>query len=295
MRNIDIDTSHLSAAQQTRLSWTKFIPAYDQLPPVYQKSYDALFKPGSKFPYMLWTPGYADFLKPAPERLICCSEESITIFEKRAEKIRHISMKYDAINYTENGSVLLHSWLTIFGIDQNGESAAPSIRYNTVCEEMLQPIFASLRTSPNLQSGSLFDVEKARFDFLSKLNFKFMNYGRRSIRNGDQVLEIVMQPEIRKEILRIFGKSFSQQVSPAHILILTKDEIISIRNTSKVSTYGGIWNYIPRNRVSSISLDNDDNGRFILGLQFQSNHQISMIFDESQKAKIENLRDELQS
>ena len=291
MSNLDIDNSHLSAAQQTRLSWTKFIPAYDQLPPAYQKDYDALFTVGSKFPYTLWTPGYADLLKPVPERLICCAEESMTIFEKRGEKIRNVSMKYDSINYIENGIVLLHSWLTIFGIDQNGETAAPSIRYNTVSEELLLPVIASLRAIPNLQSGSQLEVEKSRFNYLSNINFKFMNYCLQSIRNGDQVLKIMMQAEIRKEIVRILGKSFSKQVTPAHIFILTTDEIISIRNTGKVSTYGGIWNYIPRKNICSVSLANDDNGRFILGLQFQSGQQISMIYDESQKSEIENLRD----
>jgi hypothetical protein len=295
MSNLDNDISHLSAAQQTRLSWTKFIATYDQLPPAYQKAYDELFTVGGKFPYTLWTPGYADLLKPVPERLICTSEESIIIFEKRGEKIRHVSMKYDSISYIENGIVLLHSWLTIFGIDQNGEIAAPSIRYNTVSEEMVLPILASLRVSPDRQRVSPLDVEMARFDYLSKINFKFMNYGRSSIRNGDQVLKIVLQPEIREEIVRIFGISFSKQVSPDHIVILTKDEIISIRNTGKVSSYGGIWNYIPREKISSVSLENDDNGWLILGLQLQSGHRVLLTFDESRKTEIEKFRDEIRT
>lgn len=295
MSNLDNDNSHLSAAQQTRLSWTKFIPAYDQIPLAYQKSYDEHIKSGDKFPYTLWTPGYADLLKPVPERLVCYSAESISIFEKRGEIIRHVSIKYDSINYIENGIVLLHSWLTIFGIDQNGEAVAPSIRYNTVSEELLLPVIASLRASPNLQSGSPFEVEKSRFNYLSNINFKFMNYGLQSIRNGDQVLNIMMQAEIRKEIVRIFGRSFSKQVTPAHIIILTRDEIISIRNTGKVSTYGGIWNYIARKKIRSVSLDNDEKGRFVLGLQFQSGQALTMIFDEAQKTEIENLRDAIRA
>lgn len=296
MRNIDNGSGHLSAAEQTRMTWANFIQDYDQIPPAYQKVYSNHFQPGTKFPYTILTPAYVDFLRPTPEKLICCSEQGIIIFEKRSEKIRETPINYSSINYFEVGTVLLHSWLTIFGIDQKGNLAAPSVRYNTVGENLFLPIISRLRASSGYLAGSQLEVEKAKFDFLSNINFKFMNYGRRCIRNGDQVVKIIVQPEIRKEILKIFRKSFTKQISPAHILILTDKEIISVRedvSKSKSSSYGGIWNYIPRAALQSTSLSEDENGRLIFGLEMRPDHKINIIFDASQKTVIENLRDEI--
>lgn len=296
MRNNHNTSSHLSAAQQTRMSWTKFIEDYDQIPLVYQDVFNNHFLPGSKFPYTILVPAFADFLRPDPEKLVCCSEQVITIFEKRSDKIRATSLNYTSIHYVEVGTVLLHSWLTIFGMDQQGNPAAPSIQFNTVGEELFLPILSRLRTSSGNLAVNQLEVEKARFDYLSNINFKFMNYGRRSIRKGDRVVKIIVQPEIRKEILKVFGKSFSQQISPAHILILTNQEIISIRDGAmKTSTYGGIWNYISRDMLQFTSLREDENGRLILGLEMRSDHKINMVFDASQKPVIENFREEIQS
>ncbi len=149
---------------------------------------------------------------------------------------------------------MLNSWLTIFGIDHQGQSGATTIKFNTVGDELFRPIFSNIRASADYSLGSQLNVEKNSFDFLSVLNFKFMNYGRRSLRPGDKVLRVILQPELRKEILTVFGRSFSQFSFPAHLLILTNNEIISIRDASKIAEYGGIWNYIPRRKINSVSL-----------------------------------------
>ena len=293
MTTIDNNLKLLSAGEQTRLSWTKAIRNYDQIPTAYQAAFNDHFKSTDDFPYTLLAPFNGSFLKPTYEKLISCTENSITIFERHPERINVTAYRLDAINYTETGSVLLYSWLTINGIDQDGRFSATTIKFNTVGDGLFLPILSRIRGQVDFSSENQLAVEQAKFDYLSVLNYKFMNYGRRSLQPGDRVQRIVLQPELRKEFLKLFGKSFWQLVFPAHIIILTKHEVISIREASKISSYGGIWNYVPLEKISSVHLDEEENGNLRLCLELPAHDRIEIPFEASRKAEADALQNEI--
>jgi hypothetical protein len=189
--------------------------------------------------------------------------------------------------------VLLYSWLTINGIDQDGRSSATTIKFNTVGDGLFLPILSRIRGQADYSSENQLAVEQAKFDYLSVLNYKFMNYGRRSVQPGDRVQRIVLQPELRKEFLNLFGKSFWQLVFPAHILILTNHEVISIRDASKIATYGGIWNYVPLEKISSVQLNEEANGNLKLCLELPAHDMLEIPFEASKRAETETLRAEI--
>ena len=105
MTTIDNNLKLLSATEQTRLSWTKAIRNYDQIPSAYQAAFTGHFKSTDDFPYTLLAPFNGSFLKPTYEKLVSCTEDSITIFERQPERINVTAYKLNAINYTETGSV----------------------------------------------------------------------------------------------------------------------------------------------------------------------------------------------
>jgi hypothetical protein len=294
MTTIDNNLKLLSATEQTRLSWTKAIRNYDQIPSAYQAAFNGHFKSTDDFPYTLLAPFNGSFLKPTYEKLVSCTEDSIAIFERYPERISVTAYKLNAINYTETGSVLLYSWLTINGIDQDGRSSATTIKFNTVGDRLFLPILSRIRGQADFSSESQMAVEQAKFDYLSVLNYKFMNYGRRSLQPGDSVQRIVLQPEVRKEFLNLFGKSFWKLVFPAHIIILTNHEVISIQDASKVaSSYGGIWNYVPLEKISSVQLNEEANGNLTLCLELPADDRLEIPFEASNKAEAEKLQAEI--
>jgi hypothetical protein len=294
MTTIDNNLKLLSAGEQTRLSWTKAIRNYDQIPSAYQAAFNGHFKSTDDFPYTLLAPFNGSFLKPTYEKLVSCTQDSLTIFERYPERINVTAYKLDAITYIETGSVLLYSWLTINGIDQDGRSSATTIKFNTVGDGLFLPILARIRGQADYSSENQLAAEQAKFDYLSVLNYKFMNYGRRSLLPGDRVQRIVLQPELRKEFLRLFGKSVWQLIFPAHILILTNHEVISIRDASKTASYGGIWNYVPLEKISSVKLSEEGNGKLKLCLELPGQNGVELSFEASRKAEVETLQVEIQ-
>jgi hypothetical protein len=143
-------------------------------------------------------------------------------------------------------------------------------------------------------------VEKANFDPLIRANFKFMNYARRSIRPGEKVIQTILQPEIRLEVLRLFSVPLSRLVSTAHLTILTDSELIIIKDDEKQgwlkgARYGGIWRYIPLEKVTAVSLTNKENNLLVLSILITQNQHFDSLFQAPKKPELELLLEQLRS
>ena len=93
-------------------------------------------------------------------------------------------------------------------------------------------------------------AETSPFAALADVNFKFMNFGLKTIPPGEPVLQILLQPEIRETVFAFLGFTLTRRIAPAHLAILTERDLILIRDDPSQrekakSPYGGIWNYIP--------------------------------------------------
>jgi hypothetical protein len=81
-------------------------------------------------------------------------------------------------------------------------------------------------------------------------------------------------------------------ISATHMSILTDRELIVIREDAtqrKEDRYGGIWNYIPLNKIISLSLSEIDNNLLVLLIQLPENIQLELLFQVSARGEINQL------
>ena len=140
----------------------------------------------------------------------------------------------------------------------------------------------------------LLRVEKEKLDYLSTLNFKLMNFGRSSLVRGETILQIILQPEIRKPIFAMLGNIFQKTISPAHLVILTDHELILIQDVahgrnSRQPQYGGIWHYIPLRSIRSLTCSETENDWLTLSITVSSDKVIEKLFSVSSQLELEQL------
>jgi hypothetical protein len=131
------------------------------------------------------------------------------------------------------------------------------------------------------------------------LNFKFMNYARRSILPGEKVLQSILQPAIRVQIFKMLNLPFSRTITPAHITILTDKELITIQDEAtklwdKGVEYGGIWKYIPLNRITSASLGQREDNLFVLSIYLCAGDRIETLFAASNEHELRLLLEQIE-
>jgi len=283
------------ADDQTRRSWARAVKSYDSVPENYKGFFDAL-PPGERnpFPYTVITPTFRGFIKPENEKLICNPGGRIYVLERIGNKLTSTCYPLEDIFYVEAGKILLYSWITIHGVDSNGVPTSSTIKSSLVTDYLITPVVESIRPATILAKDTDLGTEIAHFDCLGRLNFKFMSYAKKSIRSGEKVIQTILQPEIRAEVLKLFDKTFSRSISTAHLIILTDSELIIIRDDEsqswlKGSRHGGIWSYIPLNKVTSVSLTGKDNDLLVLSILLSEKQHLDSLFQVSMKGELERL------
>jgi hypothetical protein len=159
---------------------------------------------------------------------------------------------------------------------------------------MFHPFVDQIRSanndSPNFANAS--EIEK--FDYLSEIDFKFMNYAKNAVKSGERVIDHVFQPEIRSRIISIFGKSLYRTASPTHISILTEKILLIITDTGSGSAnsnrrFGGIWLFIPLEKIHNGSIAEKGDGLVELSISLPEDEHIDTLFSESKKPELERL------
>lgn len=235
-----IEKPRLNADELTKSSWAQPIKSYADVPDVYKDFFNPLFADGREFPYTVLTPSYENFIHKTTEKLICDGGCEIIILEKSENTFEPQCYPLDRIIYVEFRSVLLDASFKICGMTGLGVQNTSTLKFNSVTDYLFVPILKQIRLAgvDSLQGVQSRDVEK--FNDLHQLSYKFMNYGKRSLLGGEQVLHIYLQPEIREHILTFMGRTFFKTIFPMHMSILTDRELILIREekcvTEKIGT-----------------------------------------------------------
>jgi hypothetical protein len=294
-------TDVLTGARQTMTAWSKVIESREDIPTVYKTYFDKEFSDTQLFPHVILTPALDKSPRKTTEKLICDTHDALYVFERIGNQIDAKCYPYPDIFGSESGIVLLDSWLTVHGRTRQGETATSKIEVNTTSLRYFTSIQRKLRPSLHTIDKTGFKAEKDKFGSLSTVNFKFMNYGIESLIPGETVLQILLQPEIRQSLFTIFAKTFYRNVSPAHLTILTDQELIVLQDVqqqnkeSKMSHYGGIWQYIPLRCIESITLSEAARDRLTLSIHCQPGRTIEKLFEASKRAELEQLRSRFQT
>jgi hypothetical protein len=293
-RNLNSGNAVLTGAKQTMASWSKVIESYEQVPDIYAGLFETRFANNQQFPYTLLTPSIMKPKGKTTEKLICDAFAAIHILERSGSQVVAKSYPYQDVCMIEMGNILLDSWLIISGVTSTGEADVSTIDFNTASARHFVTFLDKLRpSSPNADKTQL-NAEKDKFNYLSPLNFKFMNYGRSSLIGGETVRQIILQPEIREPVWTILGDLFQKVISPAHLVILTDRELILIqdiprgRKVQKVN-YGGLWQYIRLSSIRSVAWTETEDGRLTLSIAVSPDRKIERLFAVSSKLEVEQL------
>ncbi|WHH59404.1 hypothetical protein [Petroclostridium sp. X23] len=278
---------------QTMKSWARFIDSYESLPSSFKPYLKSFADTPSLFPYTVFIPPNNKwYANKTNSTIIYIYDKKIVVLEKIKKDILPICYHLDKIHYIETGTVLLKSWFSIKGTD-DGVSTSSTIEYNAVNENLFKPFIESARM--HIQKSDDADIanELSKFNYLSSLNYKFMNYARRSIKPGQKVLCIVLQPIIQKKVLQIFNKVFYKKLSCSHIHILTDKELIIIKDG--YGNYGGIWTYIPIDKITDTFVtESKDENISCYTLKLANDDHINFYFTFSNTIALNALQIELE-
>lgn len=289
----------LPADEQTRLSWLQVLTSYDEVPNVYRSAFEAFVSDGP-FPYTVLTPSYAGFSNSENEKLVCCLDDRIWVLEDVTGMLNCTCYAVKDISHVEVGKALLQSWVKISGVADRGVPITTEFKFNTVTDHLFAPIVKKMRSTTDYSQRLDPDIEQAKFDFLSRANLKLMNYARRSLLPDENVVHIILQPEIRKEVLRLFGNSFFRTVCLSHLSILTDRELILIQEGTGQRwggdiRYGGVWHYIPLDKITSISLTGPDDDLLTMSVRLPEGDCIDSLFSVSNRQEVDGFLSQLEA
>jgi hypothetical protein len=284
----------LSAAELARSSWATRIESYAGVPDAYKSFFEPFHVEGEAFPYTVLTPSHERFIHRQSEKLISDFGHEIYILEKNGNAFQAQCFPVDGISYVEFRTALLASSIKICGMTRQGVYTSSTLIFNSITDYLFKPILKKARPVAIDSADRIRGSELEKFNHLVKVNYKFMNFAKHSLLGGEKVIQSILQPEIRERLLTFLGKTYYRTISPTHMSILTDRELIVIREDAarrKEDRYGGIWDYIPLNKIISLSMSEKADNLLVLIAKLPENTGFEFLFQVSAKEEIKQLLD----
>lgn len=249
-----------TSSTQTMRTWVRRLKSYDDVPQAFRSAFP---EQGASFPYTLFLPeDRLSLFNKRNAKLLCLYDERFLLLEAKRDGVTTFSSPFGEILCIEQGKILLNSWLKITSL-----SGTVSIKYNTTNSQLLEPLIGNARQSmsapPAHNKETDDDHERSKLNYLSPLNYKFMNYSRQSLFPSDPVRQILYQPErCIYEGISFLKKNMFKRFATSHLAILTEREVILIKESKAAKSeksvlYGGIFSYIPRRQIQDITFTPD--------------------------------------
>ncbi len=287
---------YIPADDQARLSWASLAKTRAEVPEIYREFFDALpAEDREPFPYSVIGPTFKGFIQPENEKLICRVGDSLYVLEQKNGDLTTRRYPHSEIDLIETGTILLYSWFAIHGTDSAGGTAPTTVKFNSITEHLYTPFVEWFREAIKPAGRSAEPAEISPFAALADVNFKFMNFGIKTIPHGEPVLQILLQPEIRETVFAFLGYTLTRRIAPAHLAILTERDLILIRDDPSQrerakSPYGGIWSYIPLRKIQSVTLAPGEEDRMELSVHLPNDQKVVLPYEETRRADAEKLR-----
>jgi len=279
----------LSPLELTKSSWATQIKSRVEIPDVYRSFFEPIREDEYTFPYTVLTPSYENFIHKTTEKLISDFGHEIYVLERKGDTFETRCYPISGISYIEMRIALLAASIEISGLTSQGNYASSILKFNSVTDYLFTPILRRVRPVPVDSKDDTPSAEIGKFDCLAEVNFKFMNFAKRSLLGGERVVQFILQPEIQEDILTFLYKTYKRTISATHMNILTDCELIVIREDAtqrKEDRYGGIWNYIPLNKIKSLSVGEKADDLLGLNIQLSEEMSFELLFQVSAKDEI---------
>jgi hypothetical protein len=225
-------------------------------------------------------------------KLVCAFDHEIYILEKSGNTLITQCYPLAEISYVEVSSILLDSRVKISGVTSAGVPSSSIVRFNSVTDHLFAPMLKRIRLATTISKDAVWGSELDKFDHWVRLNYKFMNFARHSLLGGEKVIHAMLQLKIKTRRFKILGKTHYRTIAPTHVCILTDRELIMIREKllqSRKDKYGGIWDYIPLNKIATLSVNQKDDNLLTLSIQLVTDERLEFLFQISMRAEIDQL------
>ena len=279
----------VNAEERSLASWAIRIKSYADLPTKYQDFFKPYATGERPFPYVLRTPSYEGYLHRASEKLVYVMGEEVYILEASGDDYKTICYPFADIAYIETRTVLLDSSIKLSGVTRQGERVAISFRFNSVTDHLFIPILNSIRLAGADPQSTVQSSELEKFDHWARVNYKFMNYARRSLLAGETVFQAILQPKISVKVMQVLGKAYYRTLSPPHATILTDWELIVIREEQRQrgDEYGGLWDFISLDKIAALALEGRVDGLLKLTISLPDEESLAYLFEAALKPELE--------
>lgn len=282
--------SRLNSEERTQRTWARVIESYDHLPNVYREFFEPHRASGRAFPYTVFTPGFETLGYRITAKLVSVFDHELVFLEESAKGLAAQIYPLDGISFVEMSSMLLDSRFKVQGVTHRGIQTSSTVRFSTATDYVLTPVLRMVRLHAAGLKETAQDADPKTFEEWLTLDFKFMNLARRSLLGGENVLHAILQPEIRVRRFRILGRTYYKTICPTHVSILTERELILIREEvleNRDDKYGGIWVYLPLDKIESVSMNRKNGGLLALSIQILSGECFEALFQASMETEID--------
>lgn len=252
---------------ETMRSWPRLVTCPGDIPEVFGRAVASRYP---SLPYTVYLPVPASPFSPQFEHLLCMGDRELVVFTWHRKQLSVESIDLAALSYTENGKVLLFSWLALFTGQEKRR-----FPFNTVREDLMSPVVLHARrvsaASPAPTEAPA--EELAKFDYLRGPGYKFMNYGRRSLMGGERVKETLFEPSLVVRTIRLFGRHGIRKYSTPHLWIASDREIIIVREERELVysnriRYGAVMCFVPLRSLEGATVQVEDGAaRIVLAIR----------------------------
>jgi hypothetical protein len=279
--NGEKNAQKMTGSAQTMLTWVKELDSKEDIPQYYLENIQKSLL-SDPFPYTLLVPPLKNQRNKPAERLLVLLGSELHVFEKRSRKIIPDKISLNPSVDLEIGNALLYSWVTLRDTKQKTQPHIITIPFNTATGRYFDPIIQLIKPISIAQESSDFE-QGSMHQNLKPADFKFNAFARECITKNTRVINSLWQPPLQKKVLKIFGKTFYQNVTMAHYLILTSQELIMLWDDensveNRGVRYGGIRRFIPHSLISDMNVIKTDNIYCKLNIKMISGETIEQIF-----------------
>ncbi len=291
----------MTGTAQTMLSWPKVIKSIGDVPDAFKTFFKTwLGDNPAFFPYTVLSPAKHGFFGKSADKLICHIDNTIYIVEQFGDRIIAHGYLPQNIRDVEVGIVLLHGWIAVNGVTNEGVPASSLFLFNSARFDVVSSFVDKIRSTPAELDKAMLNEEKSKFDYLSRIDYKFMNYARSSLKGGERVIHSIWQPEILTTAGTILGFSLTRSLSPTHMIVLTDKELILIQDEvrskgNKGVRYGGIRRYMSLSGIRAVSLTKQANDLVNLSIHLSEDESVDSLFAASKEKELLQLKTEIEN
>jgi hypothetical protein len=183
---LDSQFTTLTGARQTMSSWAQVVEAYEALPAIYKDPFTRIMGNPQIFPYVVLAPTIAIFGgRRSTEKVLIKTDSAIHILERNGNTIHALGFPVSGVAQLEYGNILIYSWITLHGVNVEGDPCVFTIEFNMSSLRHILPFIRTLRPERLDGEENVLELERSKFNSLESETYKLRSRKPGRGRTGD--------------------------------------------------------------------------------------------------------------